>query len=442
MSNSDEELEEPGHQAIVRKRSGKRSFAQQIEGLTSPERAIAMASVSSQLRAQRQKATPARRQLTTEQQLAKQGYDDSMKEQGVYVTEKDANKDIRRYVCDTLFKKIKFIFDKDLVEDGRVAKAIKDQVLHWKQAEFTKAWVTWMGQHVRTSVNEKRGGVNQLMATTVWKCKSCTIQLYISSSLRHINITFISYATDQWGQANARKSSVVQPTDIDFRTVLTGMRTNMEKYAWFYDNVLSCVVGKHYWKKHCHEANGCAMANNGDEALALLLLDNSWDLWKQKANRKLDLRKKGRTMSDGQSEDELEITQAPEETTTTQSQQKKRGRNYGTKYTTANGGMDSLIGGWTVEGINQYTRYTKQVAKSRKDKEGKIFDKWYRARKLLEFKGKVQRKKCGPESKRDLAIDYPTNDWSDNDGGDEEGTDEAEGADEAVAGMMNLSETV
>jgi hypothetical protein len=284
----------------------------------------------------------------------------------------------------------------------------------------------------------------------------------------------------------------VKPTEEDRLKLFDNMRQSKSAYEWFYDSVLSCVVGKQYWNKHCHEADGCSMANNGDEALALLLLDNCWELWKHRAENINKRREEGLPENDSETEteedeatgDNSSITigrgvRAQGEKTNDAVQgggdvmgepgdassgddlppaipQKRRrkqknrrgstkpgeGRDYGTKYTTAKGGT-KMLGGWTVEGINKFTAFRNSVAKDRKERGG-VFDRWYRARKLRERRGKVVRVKGEAVG---AGYAYPANDWSDEEdaigvveervSNGEEGCGETDAA--AAQGILNLA---
>jgi hypothetical protein len=58
------------------------------------------------------------------------------------------------------------------------------------------------------------------------------------------------------------------------------MRQNEEEaYKIFCDEVLSQVVGKLEWKTSRHSRAITQWATTSDEAFAIVLLENSWDLW-------------------------------------------------------------------------------------------------------------------------------------------------------------------
>lgn len=258
--------------------------------------------------------------------------------------------------------------------------------------------------------------------------------------LTSANITLLLLPSGQWGNRYNRNLCEITPSSEDYTRLFENLRGSKTAYEWFYDSVVSSVVGKQYWNKHCHESPGCIMANNGAEALALLLLDNSWDLWRKKAESSQMLRNTGvghiddiqdesdnePAIHDDQSESidvpavaEVGVPEdgyargeeslpLPKMLKNNRTHSRGKGRNYGTKYTTATGGF-RLLGGWTVEGINKFTYYKHLVAKDREDR-GFLFDKWYMARKLKLRMGKVRRLKGGVV---DQGINFPDHDWSD-----------------------------
>jgi len=79
---------------------------------------------------------------------------------------------------------------------------------------------------------------------------------------------------------------VLQPTTQAFAHLLANKRKDYEHYAWFYDNVLSFIVGRNRWREQSASVCGAAMATPTDEALGLLILDNSWDYWIHKHHSK------------------------------------------------------------------------------------------------------------------------------------------------------------
>jgi hypothetical protein len=70
-------------------------------------------------------------------------------------------------------------------------------------------------------------------------------------------------------------------------------RAKPNAYFIFYDKFLPCVVGKNYWKKTVPGKLVTEIATASDEALTLLIMENSWDCWKQEATVKQGLNMEG-----------------------------------------------------------------------------------------------------------------------------------------------------
>lgn len=73
------------------------------------------------------------------------------------------------------------------------------------------------------------------------------------------------------------------PARHGFDNKITGRLREGEHYNWFCDTVLSCVVGRNLWKGHLPVLRASNIATPSDEALALLLMENSWDCWVERA---------------------------------------------------------------------------------------------------------------------------------------------------------------
>ena len=66
------------------------------------------------------------------------------------------------------------------------------------------------------------------------------------------------------------------------KTIVDELRSNRATYTWFYDYVVSVIVGRNFWRIQSAIQKGTTLATVSDEALALLLLENSWDCWVEK----------------------------------------------------------------------------------------------------------------------------------------------------------------
>jgi hypothetical protein len=143
--------------------------------------------------------------------------------------------------------------------------------------------------------------------------------------------------------------------ETEVNTIVEGKRLNKEIYTWFYDHVLSHVSGRKNWKKFEWTLLGTKMATVSDEAMALLLLDNSWKRWKDKA--------------EGKSKDEWE---APKYTLT------EKGSNTTKK--------------WSAKGMERYNELYEDIKVERdgEDAYAAVFDEEYREAKREERNGRVQ----------------------------------------------------
>lgn len=88
--------------------------------------------------------------------------------------------------------------------------------------------------------------------------------------------------TDQWKLPGIETLNNASVPALQYRgceSLIANLRQKPSAYKWFYDHILGCVVGKNLWRVNKDEILGTTTATVGDEALALLLLENSWDCW-------------------------------------------------------------------------------------------------------------------------------------------------------------------
>lgn len=177
-----------------------------------------------------------------------------------------------------------------------------------------------------------------------------------------------------------------KPAAETLNTLLDKMRSDKKSYTWFYDDVLSCVVGKKHWRKHCTHATGMKLASVSDEALGLLILENNWAPWCLRSggpdSEDLLVVAFGETLEEG---DDRRANLSWETMTTAQ---RKKAANVRarymlglTKYTTKSQGTRGCKGtGWSDEGMDRFNALCKAVIKSRETNEG-VFDTEYMAEK-------------------------------------------------------------
>lgn len=163
----------------------------------------------------------------------------------------------------------------------------------------------------------------------------------------------INRAPDYWVTVSCNNSMKVS-------TAVSSLRILCEAILHINLSALSSVVGQAYWKANNHLIDGCNMAGLSDEALALLLLENSWESWVEKYNKK----KAGSK--------EYVNDQKP-------------------KYTLAKSGALEN-GGWSVKRRKWYNKLMDAVKKDCAV-NGRIFDLLYMMDKLEEKTGQKKRDK-------------------------------------------------
>lgn len=149
------------------------------------------------------------------------------------------------------------------------------------------------------------------------------------------------------------------------------LRENKEAYTHFCDHFLPCVIGLSTWTKEVFSTEISKMASPSDEAWALLLLENSWDLWHQMA----EYEEKGEKLA---------------------TELRKK-----TKYTST-AGTSNKYEGWGDEGIPAYNKYVQMVREDRE--KNKEFDVSYLAYKKEEQEMKMS---GGKQKRGDADIVLP-----------------------------------
>jgi hypothetical protein len=137
---------------------------------------------------------------------------------------------------------------------------------------------------------------------------------------------------------------------------LENMRNDKASYSLFCEVVLSVVVGKSYWKENHKTEKLSSFVTVSDEAIGLLLLENSWELWMEMSAR----------LRDGQ-----EIGRAKKQ------KHDESGKGLLTRYT-ENGGHVRKDQGWSDEGLKRFVELVKLVVANREEdskKEDESFEK-------------------------------------------------------------------
>lgn len=173
--------------------------------------------------------------------------------------------------------------------------------------------------------------------------------------------------------------------------IMSARRKNKEVYAWFLDNIVSFVVGCVTWKANTGSSAMSVVASVGDEAMGLLIVENSWEVWRERCNLKgmetLETLVAKKTMI-------VPIVEASPDATVVAAANYSRGdgRDKAHRllvkavplYTNQNSGSKES-GGWSRAGILRFNVLATEVAEERKTKAAEYYDVWYQARQRERF---------------------------------------------------------
>jgi len=173
----------------------------------------------------------------------------------------------------------------------------------------------------------------------------------------------------------------MRPNLTALNILMSKKRTDHDSYTWFYDNVLSFIVGRSKWKKQCQSIAGIELASPSDEALALLILENSWEFWIQKHRRAINQ----------ESDDEAETVK--------------------TKYTSEGLGKREYKG-WNEAGLKRMNELLQEVKLDRAINNG-AFDQKYKNQKSQEKNGKKRKRKDATASTASTIVEVDEGNWSD-----------------------------
>ena len=125
----------------------------------------------------------------------------------------------------------------------------------------------------------------------------------------------------------------------DLERMLQG-RNDPKAYSYYCHHFLSIVVGQRKYTRSLRQgAKLSEIATESDEAMGLLVLENSWDRWKWELGKTKEQIK------------ELEREKKAKQVKYTQGQQGSARKN----------------GGWSIEGVHQFSALLKQFQKDRED---------------------------------------------------------------------------
>ena len=162
----------------------------------------------------------------------------------------------------------------------------------------------------------------------------------------------------------------------DLDEILKMREENNTAYCLFFGEILSHVVGRSVWKEACRVQLVSDIATASAEAFALILLENSFDVWQEQAS-----------LQNG-----VAVAAIGDSSTTDAAR---------TKYTRHGPGTRKNMG-WTTEGLDRFNDLAIQVQNNR------INDKGVFERKYLDDLGKTiastQRRRSAIQEKPNFVI--------------------------------------
>ena len=274
---------------------------------------------------------------------------------GMKASDEVQKKELSRFTREELFKMIKFPQWEHLSVRKKPAKKVMECMGYDRKnsshvAAFEAIWEKWMQNHVKGIINEKRSSISQSIG-------------------KHLT-------NDVWLDA----SSPVKPDYESYEALFENLREEKDTYGWFFDNVVSFVIGRSQWKHKWGSELLEEYCNVGDEALGLLLLENSWDCWSKRAisgQQKWSSRKGGQRKKQDDSANK-KVEARPMYTVSLHKEQKTE------------------IQGWTKEGLERFNELRKEVESDR-DKHGKEFSTWYKNKHTAENEKKRKRNELQSE---------------------------------------------
>lgn len=265
----------------------------------------------------------------------------------------------------SLFHMKKFILREDeLAYNGLIAKGFCSKM--GVPENFRKGWWEGVRQKVRKTLDKKRNAASQAI-------KDAFMTLRMKKQL---------------------------PTLSD----ILELRGNEETMDIFCDTIISCVVGKVEWKKNrCVKPMG-QVATVSDEAFALLVLENIWEIWSEVPTEEwLETREETKKKSVGvaaeENSDENQKTPPPREKT-----KKVRAGKYTGNYIGA-----GKFRGWNAEGIQRYNELLQLVRKNREDYPD--YDDGYLERMQDKHNSKKTKKYAGEKEFEGITVDEDLSGW-------------------------------
>lgn len=331
-----------------------------------------------------------------QQALMRAMLDQQMVQTGMRETQQMKQSRLAAIVRTSLFKKVKFCLPEQMGATGRIAARVYKKMGYDSKAQFLKDWETWLSKHVRNACNEKRSAVTQAIHKSIVKGSgSCCCSLfstlflvlfYGTCAVPNSSSTFL-YSPEKWWKG----VRIPLPDKSSCSTLLTSKRSNLVSYFWFYDDVLSCVVGRKHWRDQSINTKGTKIATVSDEALGLLIVENCWASWCARSNGPDG----PLVLASAFTAASPELGDLAWENMTKEQQDEARKTRAKevlglAKYTTKETGKKETSG-WSKEGINRFNTLCQEVVANRVADKGN-FDEYYLNNKLEAAGGKKRKR--------------------------------------------------
>jgi len=190
------------------------------------------------------------------------------------------------------------------------------------------------------------------------------------------------------------------------------LHADIPNFTDFVDHFLSIVVGRRHYLKVSHLQKVSEYATKSDEALALLLLENSFDRWSDMAKKQIQ-----------------KNSEIPPKFT-------NGGLSNGSS------GRSKKFGGWSVEGLDRYDVLYKLVAKNRESENAEDAEEAFRQKRYKDFLDEDAKKKSKRKNDEPVYCETAVNNdlWSDEEDEEEEEDDDSE--DDGSESSMSVPEPV
>ena len=251
-----------------------------------------------------------------------------------------------------LFKRVKFLEGKDMEYDTRVCKFVMRQ---FKLSEETNKAELWY--KIRGSIKKKMDYLRNAASMAIKEelMSKCCCGGRCSRCYVLVANKVVFDVTCDTGWRAEREDGLLPYTFEDFKD----NRNNHEAMTEFCERFLPCVVGKWKYKREKVAEKVSRIATRSDEAFALLILDNVWEMVMRE-----DI--------EGWKRRKYESKNGRGSTTNTEGGTRRKSRMG--KYT-QNSEQASKYNRWTPSGLNKFNAYMEKIERIRET--SKSFDDKY-----------------------------------------------------------------